>query len=125
MLSLSLVALLASGSFDVLIKGGLVYDGTGMPPKKLDVAIRGDRVAALGDIPARSARTVLDATGLAVSPGFINMLSWSNASLIADGRSQGEIREGVTTEIMGEGDSMGPLTPAMRQRRIDAQADIR
>jgi N-acyl-D-amino-acid deacylase len=125
MLSLSLAVLLASGSFDVLIKGGLVYDGTGTPPKKLDVAIRGDRIAALGDIPAKSARTVLDATGLAVSPGFINMLSWSNASLIADGRSQGEIREGVTTEIMGEGDSMGPLTPGMRQRRIDAQADIR
>jgi len=125
MLFFSMLALLAAGSFDVLIKGGMVYDGTGVPPKRLDVAIRGDRIAALGDFPAKSARTVVDASGLAVSPGFINMLSWSNESLIADGRSQGEIREGVTTQIMGEGESMGPLNPAMKKRMLEEQADIR
>src|SRR6267378_6719657 len=96
----------ASDKFDVIIKGGTVYDGTGEKPRLIDVAIRGDRIAGLGTFSADQAKTVIDAKGLAVAPGFINMLSWSTDSLIEDGRSQSEIREGVTTEIMGEGNSM-------------------
>src|SRR5256714_6996270 len=111
--------------FDVIIKGGTVYDGTGEKPRVIDVAIRGDRIAALGNFSTAQARTVIDAKGLAVAPGFINMLSWSTESLIEDGRSQSEIREGVTTEIMGEGNSMGPLNDRMKQRIIGEQGDIK
>src|SRR3989454_9112914 len=82
--------------FDVLITGGTVYDGTGGAPVKADVGIKGDRIVAIGNLRRRRSHTVIDARGLAVSPGFINMLSWSVTSLIVDGRSQGEIRQGVT-----------------------------
>jgi len=111
--------------FDVVIKGGTVYDGTGEKPRVIDVAIRGDRIAALGNFSADQAKTVIDAKGLAVAPGFINMLSWSTESLIEDGRSQSEIREGVTTEIMGEGNSMGPLNDRMKERIVSQQGDIK
>ncbi|HSV62886.1 MAG TPA: D-aminoacylase [Chthoniobacterales bacterium] len=111
--------------FDVIIKGGTVYDGTGEKPRVTDVAIRGDRIAALGNFSAEQAKTVIDAKGLAVAPGFINMLSWSTESLIEDGRSQSEIREGVTTEIMGEGNSMGPLNDRMKERIVKEQGDIK
>ncbi|MBA2306407.1 MAG: class A beta-lactamase [Acidobacteria bacterium] len=110
--------------FDVLIKGGTVYDGTGGPPRRADVATRGDRIVAIGDLGRASARTVVDAKGLAVAPGFINMLSHSEVSLIQDGLSQGDIRQGVTTEIFGEG-SMGPLSPAMKAYRERRMSDIR
>jgi N-acyl-D-amino-acid deacylase len=111
--------------FDVLIKGGTLYDGSGEKPRVTDVAIRGDRIVALGDFTADRARAVIDAKGLAVAPGFINMLSWSNESLIEDGRSQSEIREGITTEIMGEGESMGPLNDLMKTRMLEQQRDIK
>jgi N-acyl-D-amino-acid deacylase len=111
--------------FDVVIKGGTVYDGTGEKPRVIDVAIRGDRIAALGNFSADQAKSIIDAKGLAVAPGFINMLSWSNESLIEDGRSQSEIREGVTTEIMGEGNSMGPLNDRMKERILHDQGDIK
>src|SRR5437868_2018717 len=111
--------------FDVIIKGGTGYDGTGEKPRVIDVAIRGDRIAALGNFSADQAKTVIDAKGLAVAPGFINMLSWSTESLIEDGRSQSEIREGVTTEIMGEGYSMGPLNDRMKERILSQQGDIK
>lgn len=115
----------AGDKFDVIIKGGTVYDGTGEKPRVIDVAIRGDRIAGLGTFSADQAKTVIDAKGLAVAPGFINMLSWSTESLIEDGRSQSEIREGVTTEIMGEGWSMGPLNDRMKERAISEQKDIK
>jgi N-acyl-D-amino-acid deacylase len=128
----ALVALLAippaaspAQTFDVVIRGGTVYDGTGAAGRPADVGIRGDRIAAVGDLARARAKTVVDATGLAVAPGFINMLSWATESLIADGRSQGDIRQGVTTEIFGEGDSMGPLTPEMKARARAQQGDIR
>src|SRR5215831_17763874 len=82
-------------SFDVLIKGGTLYDGTGDKPRAADVAIRGDRIAGIGDFKDSNAPIVVDAKGMAVAPGFINMLSWSTESLIEDGRSQSEIRQGV------------------------------
>src|SRR5436190_16846901 len=111
--------------FDVVIRGGAVYDGTGQPGRNIDVGIRGDKIAALGDLHAATAQTVIDARGLAVAPGFINMLSWSTDSLMADGRGQSEIRQGVTTEIMGEGWSWGPVNPAIKKRMKNEQTDIR
>jgi N-acyl-D-amino-acid deacylase len=112
-------------SYDVILRGGTVYDGTGGPGRAADVGIRGDRIAAIGDLGKARAKAVLDAQGLAVAPGFINMLSWSTDSLIADGRSQGEIRQGVTLEVMGEGNSMGPLTDEMKRLAVEQQGDIR
>jgi N-acyl-D-amino-acid deacylase len=114
-----------SAGFDVIIKGGMVYDGTGAEPQQVDVAIRGDRIAGVGDFKNAKAKTIIDATGLAVAPGFINMLSWSNESLIQDGRSQSEIRQGVTTEIMGEGESMGPVNDRVREHMLREQSDIK
>src|SRR5207245_5106790 len=90
-----------------------------------DVASRGDRIAGVGDFSKASAKKTIDARGLAVAPWFINMLSWSNESLIQDGRSQSEIRQGVTTEIMGEGESMGPLNDRMKTRLVREQTDIK
>jgi len=111
--------------FDYLIKGGTVYDGSGSEGRVADVAIRADRIAGVGDLANASAKNVIDAHGLAVAPGFINMLSWSTESLIQDGRSQSEIRQGVTTEIMGEGESMGPLNERMKKRMLEQQGDIK
>lgn len=111
--------------FDVLIKGGDIYDGSGGRPRRADVGIRGDRIVAIGNLTRARASVVVDARGLAVAPGFINMLSWSTESLIVDGRSQGEIRQGVTTQIMGEGWSMGPLNDRIKQRMLDEQGDIK
>jgi N-acyl-D-amino-acid deacylase len=112
-------------AYDTLIRNGQVYDGTGGKPRRADVAIRGDRIAAIGDLADATAATVIDARGLAVAPGFINMLSWSNESLLQDGRSQSEIRQGVTLEVLGEGDSMGPLNDAMKADLVAAQGDIK
>ena len=115
----------ASADFDVIIRNGTVYDGTGAEPRQADVAIRGDRIAGVGDFKSATAKTIIDAKGLAVAPGFINMLSWSTESLIQDGRSQSEIRQGVTTEIMGEGESMGPVNDRVREHMIRQQTDIK
>jgi N-acyl-D-amino-acid deacylase len=111
--------------FDTIIRGGTVYDGTGAPGRRADVGIRGDRIAAIGDLSALPAAAVIDASNLAVAPGFINMLSWSTESLLVDGRSQGELREGVTTQIFGEGNSMGPLTPEMKRRAVEQMGDLK
>ena len=110
--------------FDVLIRNGTVYDGTGGAGRMADVALRGDRIVGVGDLKNAPAKLVIDAHGLAVAPGFINMLSWSTESLIADGRSQSEIRQGVTTEIMGEGESMGPVNDRVRETMLREQTDI-
>jgi N-acyl-D-amino-acid deacylase len=111
--------------YDVIIDNGAVYDGTGAAPVVADVAIDGDRIAAIGDLDAARAGRRIDAQGMAVTPGFINMLSWATESLIEDGRSQSDIRQGVTLEVMGEGESMGPLTPAMRAEMIERQTFVR
>ncbi|HEX2452128.1 MAG TPA: D-aminoacylase [Vicinamibacterales bacterium] len=112
-------------TFDIIIRGGTVYDGTGTAGRRVDVGLRGDKIAALGELTGAPAGVTLDAAGLAVAPGFINMLSWSTDTLIADGKSQGEIRQGVTTEIFGEGSSMGPLTDAMKARAVEQMGDIK
>src|SRR5437667_147936 len=111
--------------FDVIILGGTVYDGTGAEARQADVAIRGDRIAGIGDFKTATAKTIVDAKGLAVAPGFINMLSWSTESLIQDGRMHSEIRQGVTTEIMDEGESMGPVNDRVREHMLRAQTDIK
>jgi N-acyl-D-amino-acid deacylase len=115
----------AAVEFDVLIRNGTVYDGSGGEGKLAGVAIRGDRIAGVGDFSKAAAKTIIDAKGMAVAPGFINMLSWSNESLIQDGRSQSEIRQGVTTEIMGEGESMGPLNDLVKEHMLREQKDIK
>ncbi len=112
-------------TFDVLIKGGTVYDGTGSKGLRADVGIKADRIAAIGNLRTATAKTVIDASGLAVTPGFINMLSWSTETLIVDGRSQGELRQGVTTQIFGEGESMGPLNEEMKRQLKAQQGDIK
>jgi len=114
-----------SSAFDILIKGGTIYDGTGAAPIKADIGIKGDRIVAIGNLRDAQATTVIDASGLAVAPGFINMLSHSEGSLVADGRSQSEIRQGVTTEIFGEGTSAGPLNAEMRTRALAQQGDYK
>lgn len=112
-------------AYDVVIRGGTIYDGRGGAPFTGDVAIAGDRIAAVAPRIAGGGRREIDARGLAVAPGFINMLSWANESLIQDGRSQSDIRQGVTLEVMGEGWSMGPFNPEMKRLAVQRQSDIR
>jgi N-acyl-D-amino-acid deacylase len=110
--------------FDVIIKGGTVYDGSGRRPVKADVGIKGDRIVAVGNLSRATAPTIVDATGLAVAPGFINMLAHSESSLIVDPRSLSEIKQGVTTQIFGEL-SMGPLNDQMKRRLREQQGDVK
>lgn len=124
LMSIVLLLVLAScGSkqYDTIIKNGMVYDGNGGEPYKADIAIKGDTIAFIGDLSNATATNIVDAKGMAVSPGFINMLSWAPTSLMIDGNSQGDIRQGVTLEVFGEGSSMGPLNAKMKQQMIDDQ----
>jgi N-acyl-D-amino-acid deacylase len=111
-------------AYDVVIRGGTLLDGSGDAPRTGDVAIVGDSIVAVGTVDGRG-RTEVDATGLAVAPGFINMLSWATESLIEDGRSLSGIRQGVTLEVMGEGTSMGPLSDTLRAELVAEQGDIK
>jgi N-acyl-D-amino-acid deacylase len=110
--------------YDVVIRGGTIYDGSGGAPFTGDVAINGDRIAAVAPSIRARGRREIDARALAVAPGFINMLSWANESLIQDGRSQSDIRQGVTLEVMGEGWSMGPWNDEMKRLELTRQDDI-
>ena len=112
-------------SHELILRNGTVYDGSGGAPFVADVAVDGDRITAIGDLSDRRAETEVDVEGLAVAPGFINVLSWSNLSLLQDGRSLSDIRQGVTLEVMGEGHSMGPLNETMKQEKREDQSDIR
>ena len=114
----------SSDRYDVLITGGTIYDGTGGPGIRADVGIAGDQIKALGDLSRSQAAVVVRAEGLAVAPGFVNMMS-SDDSLRVDDRSMSDLKQGVTLEIFGEGDSMGPLTTEMRTRRLEAQGDLK
>ena len=111
--------------FDTIIRNGTIYDGSGGEGFVGDVGINADSIAFIGDLQNASAQHEIDAKGLAVAPGFINMLSWATESLIQDGNSQSDIRQGVTLEVMGEGWSMGPWTTAMKKQLKEAQTDIR
>jgi N-acyl-D-aspartate/D-glutamate deacylase len=117
-------AVVFSKTYDAVITSGTVYDGSGGAPYVGDVAIKGDHIEAIGTLEP-DANRVIDARGLAVAPGFINMLSWATESLIEDGRSQSDIRQGVTLEVMGEGSSMGPLNEAMKRDMLKSEGDIK
>ena len=105
-----------------VVRGGTVYDGSGQAPITADVTIVGDRIAAIG---RDNGGDVIDAAGLAVAPGFINMLSWATESLIEDGRGQSDVRQGVTLEVFGEGESMGPLNETLAEELVREQTNIR
>ncbi|NUQ18971.1 MAG: D-aminoacylase [Sphingomonas sp.] len=128
---LALAALFATSaapvraSYSVLIHGGTIYDGSGGAPYVGDVGLKGDKIVYVGPHAPGRATRVIDATGKAVSPGFINMLSWAVESLIVDGRGMSDTYQGVTLEVFGEGDSMGPLTPRMKQLALKREGDIK
>ena len=129
-LSLFNLVLLLAGcstepSYDLLLRNGHIFDGSGDPPYAGDVAINADTIAALGDLSQYAGKNEVDLKGMAVAPGFINMLSWANVSLIEDGRSQSDIRQGVTLEVLGEGSSMGPLNEEMKAEMLENQQDIK
>ena len=125
-LSLGLIGTAAAAEqVDLMIQNGVIYDGSGANPIKGDIAVRGDRVVAVGKLTDYQAKKKVDAKGLAVAPGFINTLSWATESLIYDGRGMSDIKQGVTLEIFGEGTSMGPVNGPIREEMIKAQTDIR
>ncbi len=111
--------------YETIIRGGTVYDGTGTAGVVADVAIAGDRIAAVGDLSGAEAGSVIDASGQAVAPGFINVLSWATETLIEDGRGESDLLQGVTLEVFGEGWSMGPLNDAMKAESVKRQGDIK
>ena len=111
--------------FDLIIRHGEVYDGSGGSPIKADVGVRGERIVAIGDLSRAHAAHEVDAQGLAVAPGFINMLSWAPDSLYIDGRSLSDLKQGVTLEIFGEGESLGPLTEEIRKANLATQGDLK
>jgi N-acyl-D-amino-acid deacylase len=115
-------------SHDLIVRGGTILDGSGSEGYVGDVVVDGDHIVYVGKARGDTARTVIDATGKTVTPGFINMLSWAVESLIVDGRGQSDLRQGVTLEVFGEGDSLGPLTPEMKvlakERQVDIKYDI-
>jgi N-acyl-D-amino-acid deacylase len=115
----------ADAPYDVIIRNGTIYDGSGSEGRRQDLAIRGDKIAFIGSLGNAKAALKIDAKGLAVAPGFINMLSWAADTLIVDGDSQSDIRQGVTLEIFGEGLSMGPLNDAMKKEMVEQQGDVK
>ena len=111
--------------YDKIIRNGMIYNGNGGEPYKADIGIKADTIAFIGDLSGVSSQFSIDAKGMAVAPGFINMLSWATESLIQDGKSQGDIRQGVTLEVMGEGWSMGPLNANLKKQQQEGQTDIK
>ena len=111
--------------YDTIIRNGMIYDGNGGEPFKGDIGIKNDTIAFIGDLSKAAAKNDIDAKGNAVAPGFINMLSWATETLIEDGRSQSDIKQGVTLEVMGEGWSMGPLNASIKEREQNSQGDIK
>jgi N-acyl-D-amino-acid deacylase len=124
-LLLLLVSCQSTPPYNTIIRNGTIYDGNGGEPYKADIGINGDTISVIGDLKNAVAKTEVDASGLAVAPGFTNMLSWATETLIEDGRSQSDIRQGVTLEVMGEGMSMGPLNPSMKSELQSGQGDIK
>jgi N-acyl-D-amino-acid deacylase len=110
---------------DLVIRRGAIFDGSGSDPFEADVAVDGDRISVIASAIPRSGRIEVDARGVAVAPGFINMLSWAAEPLLVDGRSQSDLRQGVTLEVFGEGDSLGPLNREMRESMLAAQGPFR
>lgn len=111
--------------YDLIVQNGQVYDGSGADAVTLDIGVIGNRIHTMGDLDDARAKTVIDANGRAVAPGFINVLSWATESLLVDGKGESDIRQGVTTEVFGEGWSMGPLNAAMTKTTLDRQGDLK
>jgi N-acyl-D-amino-acid deacylase len=122
---LILVSCGAPKTYDLIIRNGTVYDGSGKPPIQADIAVNADTIVQIGDLKNAQGKSEIDAKGLAVAPGFINMLSWATESLIVDGKSQGDIRQGVTLEVFGEGFSYGPLNEKMKEELANDQGDLK
>lgn len=126
--ALAMVVLLSSCStkpdYDIVIRGGTLYDGSGSPGVQGDLAISGDTIVAMGDLAGGRGREEIDATGMAVSPGFVNLMSWATETMIVDGRAMSDILQGVTLEVMGEGDSMGPIPDSLKDWAKSQQGDI-
>lgn len=123
---LALLSCAPEPDVDVVLRGGTIYDGTGDPGVVGDVAILGDSIVAVGDVGDLKGATELDVTGMAVTPGFINMLSWATESLLVDGLGESDLRQGVTLEVMGEGESMGPLNGALKAYLVQVlQGDLK
>ena len=110
--------------YDLVIRNATLYDGSGAAPVQGDLAISGDTIAAMGSFKGKG-KTEVDAAGMALSPGFVNMLSWGTESLLVDGRGLSDIKQGVTLEVMGEGWSMGPLNEQMKKDEAGSQGDIK
>lgn len=125
MLLLSSLSCSRQTEYDLILRNGTIYDGSGSPPMTGDLAISGDTITEIGTLSNARGKTEIDVAGMAVAPGFVNMMCWANESLIEDGRSQSDIRQGVTLEVLGEGDSMGPLNEAMKAAMVKDQGDIK
>jgi N-acyl-D-amino-acid deacylase len=126
LLGLSLLAFACQPQpqYDLVIRNATLYDGSGKAPQQGDLAIKGDTIAAIGVVPGKGKREI-DAKGMALSPGFVNMLSWATESLLVDGRGLSDIKQGVTLEVMGEGVSMGPLNAQMKKDEAASQGDLK
>ena len=120
-----LIACSSAEQYDLIIRNGTIYDGSGADPITGDLAISGDTIVKVGDLNDARAFSEINVNGMAIAPGFINMLSWANVSLLEDGRSQSDIRQGVTLEVLGEGSSMGPMTEQMKRERMEGQTDLK
>src|SRR6202035_1908840 len=117
-----------SRGYDLVVRNGTIYDGSGGKPYVGDLAVDGDRIVAVarsGALGKAVGKREIDAGGLALAPGFVNMLSWATDTLLVDGRAQSDLRQGVTLEVMGEGWSMGPLNAAMKKEMKEQQGDIK
>lgn len=124
-ISATIISCNSKANYETIIRNGRVYDGSGRAPYLADIAINADTIAFIGNLRNSTSKNDIDAKGMAVSPGFINMLSWATESLIEDGRSQSDIRQGITLEVMGEGSSMGPLNLKMKKEMQAGQSDIK
>ena len=123
-LSIAFLFLIGCAEYDIIIRDGILYDGTGSKPFTGDIGIKSDKIVKISKSIDGQAKEEVDALGLAVSPGFINMLSWATTSLIKDGRSLSDIKQGVTLEVFGEGWSMGPLNEKMKQEEQSNAEDF-
>lgn len=123
--ALALTVAACGPQYDVVLRGGTIYDGSGGEPVVGDVAIKGDSIVHVGAAVPGRARVEYDVSGKAVTPGFINMLSWATETLLEDGRAMSDIKQGVTLEVFGEGWSMGPLNDSMKAQQTRQQGDIK
>ncbi len=124
-LGVILCASAEAANYDLLIRNGTVFDGRGNPGQIADIGIRGDQILAIGNLVDAQATHLIDAQGMAVAPGFINMLSWATESLLIDGRGLGDLYQGVTLEVFGEGSSMGPLNESMKETMRSGQDEAK